>query len=168
MLLDILTYWIILPLLFILILFFDFILLMGQENTQKRIQVMAGAIAGFLMSIVLIILDTDFEGIFPPLVDTTLDNSLGAMLFMLFLGFLSLFVVDLLLKKRVVPFLVMGNIMGIAMTIYQLTSTKINKSITIVAPVSFLIGIIVYYMLFGERVQHYIANALFSSSQSEQ
>ena len=156
---NIMLYWVIVPLLFMSILFFDFILMMGQENTQKRIQVIAGGTAGFIISSILIMLDNDFGGVFPELVDCTLNSGLSAMFFMLFLGFFILFVVDLLLRRKVVPFIVMGNIAVINITIYLLISTNTNKSIIIIALISFFVGIIIYYMLFGERVQHYTANA---------
>jgi hypothetical protein len=156
-----LVLFILVPLLYIGIILFDGLLIIRASTLTGRWRNLASIFAGFLISVIIILLDQNYSGILTKKI-STFDSLLWISIIFALIGFLSLLMMDLLLKRGVVPFVILYNVVAVLVSAYFLISSP-ERTTSTIAFVSLMVGIILYLIIFPSR----LANTVLGSHVSE-
>lgn len=154
------VYFFILPIIYILMMLFDFNLVRRAESQTQRLRMLFGVVAGVLVAVIVMLLDqtTNLFRI-STLPDPTKIDQVGPYVGIAFLvGLLLMLLIHLLLKaQQVLSFIVMFTILAMVVSLYFLLTMSDIRSIVAVSSLGFLVGIIIYFMLVPSIVPLLIA-----------
>ena len=147
---QVMVYWFVLPVIFILILLFDLNLVRTSDSREQRFRMLLGVIGGFILAVIVMLLDQS-TNIFRdwPLPDPNRIDQVWPFVVIAFLaGVLLLFVIHQLLRAQVVlSFIVMFTVIAIIVAVYFLLTISEIRSVVAVSALGFLAGLIIYLML---------------------
>ena len=147
------VFYMILPVIYFFVAAFDFLLIAKASTLKHRWQALGGAVNGFLISIVIILLDGMFGGLFgsvaPP---ENIQQTWPAAVIMAFVGFFLLLFIDLLVRRGVIPFTIMFTVTALIVSAYYLLTLTQIRTITAIGAIGFLVGAIVYFMMFPSSI----------------
>lgn len=158
------VYYFIVPLMYLLIVGTAVVLVVKAKTREMRARTILGAFGGLLFALVFIILDITTTGIASLTVDPR--NFYAVVPFALIggiFGFFLLFIIDLLLQKGAVAFVVLFLISASAVSAYFLITASEMRSIISVVTIMFVFGNVVY-VLMNFRM---ISRALGTSDKEE-
>jgi len=159
--------YVIVPLLYVAIVAFDVLLIVRQQSLKRRLQAIAGAVAGFLGAMVILLLDVEFQGLInEPSVAPQLDQVWPWAIIVAFIGFGLLLIIDLLLKRGV-PFIIGFTIAGVFISGYYIFSLTLLRVTASVSAIGFLIGIIIYFIFFPTRIFDQIFSRSLDNSPAD-
>lgn len=143
----------IVPLIYIALIAFDVLLVIKASNLQNRYRGLGGFMLGLLITIVIILLDQAFGGLIKespaPL---ELDTVWPIAVILTVIGFVVLLAIDLLLRRGVIPFIIAFTVCGMLISGYYLLTLTQLRTATAVGAIGFMIGIIIYFIMFPTRI----------------
>jgi hypothetical protein len=156
-LIQFLVFYVIVPVIYIAILAFDTILIIRASTLTNRWRGLAAILAGFLTSAVIILLDQVYGGLFskmPPI--ESLEQVWPAAVIMVLVGFFLLLIIDLLLRKGVVPFVILFTVAGVMVSGYYLLTLTQLRTLMAVGAIGFVVGTLIYFMVFPNNIAGHI------------
>ena len=138
---------------YLVILLFDILLLRRSRTLVARWRSLAGMVAGFLISVIVILLD-QFYG---PIIHLTEQNNNITSVWPLsviyaLIGFVALLIIDFLLGRGFAPFIILITTIAVYVSAYFLITLSENRIPIIMGTIGFLIGLIIYFMMFPARI----------------
>lgn len=116
---------------------------------------MAAVLVGFLVSIVVILLDQNFGPVISNTINDDFERAWASAVIFAIVGFLALLGIDLLLKRGT-AFVITFTVTGVFLSGYFLLNLTELRTTTAVTTIGFLIGIILYFIAFPSRIYYTI------------
>lgn len=146
------VFFIIVPVIYIVILIFDVMLIIRSRTLENRWRNMAGVLVGFLIAVIIILLDQNFNPLISPSVSDDFDIAWSSAVIFGIVGFLVLLGIDFMLQRGVVAFVIVFTVAGVILSGYFLMSLSAIRTTTAVTTIGFLIGVILYFIIFPARI----------------
>jgi hypothetical protein len=152
-LIETLVLYILVPLFYLSILLFDFILIVRSRTLENRWRNLAGVMVGFLIGTVVTLLDQNFGLFMKSIENYTLESFwLGSVIFAV-TGFLALTFIDFLLRRGVVSFVIVFTVAGIVISGYFLLFAA-NRLLISTITMGFVVGSVLYFIIFPTRISN--------------
>ncbi len=158
------VFFIVVPIIYTVILLFDIVLIARSKTLENRWRNIAGVLVGFLVAVVFILLDQNFKPIIPRSVNDDFELAWSYAIIFGIVGFLVLLGIDLLLKRGVVAFVIIFTFAGVILSAYFLLSLSAIRTTTAVTTIGFLIGVILYFIVFPTRIFYTIRGTEMQSN----
>ena len=146
------VFFILVPLIYLAILFFDFMLIARTKTLINRWRNIAGVFVGFLISVIVIMLDQNYGSVIPNLIGDEYETAWSSAVIFGVIGFLVLLGIDFLLRRGVAAFVIIFTVVGVFLSAYFLISLSSIRTATAVTTIGFLVGVILYFVLFPTRI----------------
>src|SRR6266498_1085281 len=147
------VFYIVVPLIYLAILLFDYLLIAKARTLENRLRSLGGILTGFLMAVVVILLDLNYGPLvsLPPQSSELQEVWLSAAIFAL-IGFILLLMIDFLLRRGIVPFVIMFTITGTMLSVYFMVRLSAIRTMVAISTIGFLVGTITYFIIFPSRI----------------
>jgi len=146
------VFFILVPAIYLAILAFDLLLIIRAKSLEQRWRSIAGVLVGFLITVIVVLLDQNVQPIIPRTVGDAFDTAWSSAVIAAVLGFLVLLGIDFLLRRGVISFIILFTVSGVLLSGYFLVNLTNIKTTTAVSTIGFLVGIILYFIFFPSRI----------------
>lgn len=153
LILQFIVFAILIPIIYCFILMFDILLLMKSRTLVARWRSLAGMVAGFLISVTIILLDQFYGPLFNFSEQPNNINSVWPLsVIFTIIGFVILLIIDFLLGRGFAPFVILVTTVVVFVSSYYLITRSENRIAITMSTLGFVIGQIIYFMMFPSRI----------------
>ncbi len=151
-LISFVIYFLIVPVMYLGIIVFDFMLILRAKKLYNRWQGLSGAFAGLLIALMFMLLDQSYEiiKVAPPTIN--LQQVWPYAVIAGVLGFTLMIFIDIFLQRGAVGFVILANVGVLLVSAYYLIIQSENRLPATIAIIGLLVGIIIYFILFPTRI----------------
>ena len=147
-----LVFWILVPAIYLAILAFDVLLIIKSRSLQQIWRNIGGVVIGILITVIVIMLNQTFGTILTEKIGNTYETAWTSAVIFGIIGFIVLLAIDFLLRRGIASFVIMFTVLGVLLSGYFLLTLSEIRTTTALATIGFLIGVILYFIIFPTRI----------------